>query len=112
MSSSSIALAAWFNILSAALTFVDGGVAGSSMTLTRVETAALEPCCKRATDCRKATRRVSRYAASNAESFNHRWKVLTLTSAVRAACSIFWLRQECQNRLFLFGREICAESCH
>jgi hypothetical protein len=49
-SSISIAFAEWFNTLSAALTFVDGGVAGSTIAFSSVETAALEACCNRAMD--------------------------------------------------------------
>ena len=44
MSSISIAFAEWSNTLSAALTLVDAGVLGSTMTLSSVETAALEAC--------------------------------------------------------------------
>lgn len=60
MSSISIALAEWSSTLSAALTFVEAGVAGSTMTLRRVETAALVACCSRAIDCENAARRASR----------------------------------------------------
>ena len=50
MSSISIALAAWLNTASAALTRVDGGVARSTMTFSKVVAAAVEPCCRREID--------------------------------------------------------------
>jgi hypothetical protein len=59
-SSISIALAEWSNTLSAARTRVECGAVGSTMIFSRVVTAALEACCKRDTDCRKARRRASR----------------------------------------------------
>jgi hypothetical protein len=42
ISSISMAFAVWFSTLSAALTFVAGGVAGSTITLCRTDTAALQ----------------------------------------------------------------------
>ena len=40
--------------LSAARTRVDGGEAGSTMTFTNTDTAALDACCRRAMDCENA----------------------------------------------------------
>src|SRR6266436_70345 len=51
ISSSSIALAAWPRMLSAALTRVDAGEFGSSMIFNSVVAAALDPCCRRTIDC-------------------------------------------------------------
>jgi hypothetical protein len=50
-------LAEWSSTLSAARARVDGGVAGSIMSLRSVVTAAPEACCRRATDCLNAARR-------------------------------------------------------
>ena len=49
MSSTSMALMVCDNTLSAALTFVDAGVAGSASTFSSTEAAALEAYCSRAT---------------------------------------------------------------
>jgi len=51
ISSSSIALAAWLNTLSAARTLVDGGVPGSTIVFNSVDTAAPVACCSLAIDC-------------------------------------------------------------
>ncbi len=41
----------------AARTLLDAGVFGSTMTLNSIETAALDACCSRATDCENVSRR-------------------------------------------------------
>jgi hypothetical protein len=53
-SSNSMAFDARSRTTSAARTRLDVGASGSTMILTRTETAALDACCNRAMDCEKA----------------------------------------------------------
>src|SRR5450432_2870289 len=87
-SSSSTAFIVWFMMHSAARTRVDAGVFWSSMILSKVVAAAVEPCCKRAMDCENAARRASRYAVWNSGSFNHRRRVVGSMPMDFAASSI------------------------
>src|ERR1700687_1343048 len=59
-SSTSVAFAAWSNTESAARNRVEAGAFWSTIIFSRVETAALEACCKRAIDCPNASRRAWR----------------------------------------------------
>ena len=93
-SSISMALAAWVSTLSAARTRVDGGVAGSTITLSNVVAAAVEACCKRAIDCPYAPRRAARYAASKSGPFSQRNSVLAGVLQARAASSTLRLEHK------------------